>query len=609
IVESDSIQYKGKNSSALSKLKTFYRTCMDEKTIDSIGASRVLQLISELGSWTVTTKNITQWNRQTWSLQTTIEKLHVMGIGNLFFMRVLTDQQNTSRHNIWVLQSGVNLHPSMYNNSEITDTVVLVAQQMAVLLGGDVSTSTEKLKKAFEFEKNLALINVPVEKLQNPVDRYKKITIGQLKETLLPWFNFTNYLNVMFGDREIPNNTEVIYPTPSYFTELKQLINNTDKEVLANYLMISFVSKILDYLPTAFKQAELKLTQLIYGLKTLSPREDICLSKTRQYFGFAISSVYVERYFSAESKTKVSAAIEEIKHEFIANLKDVKWMDDVTREKIEEKAYSITNNIGYPDWILDVEKLDEYFEDINIIDGEYLKTILNFSMESTFQNMHLLWETPARDKWLKSPDEVNAYYGRLENNVVVMAAILQPPFFIPTFPDSFNYGTIGMIAGHEVTHGFDSSGRYYDKDGNLGDIWTKPAAAGFAKGAECFKNQYNSYSVQGENLDGLLTLGENIADNAGVKLAYQAYKKSTKPSELSLPGLNLTDDQLYFVGFSQLWCALYSSSYEKAALKTEIHSNNRYRVIGSLSNNVDFAKAFNCPVNSPMNPENKCKVW
>ncbi|XP_069101995.1 uncharacterized protein [Argopecten irradians] len=216
--------------------------------------------------------------------------------------------------------------------------------------------------------------------------------------------------------------------------------------------------------------------------------------------------------------------------------------------------------------------------------------------------------------WAMIPTEVNAYYSPTYNSIAFPAGILQKPFFDPDFPVPFNFGTVGMIIGHELTHGFDNSGRKFDLHGNLHNWWTNASIDGFKRHAGCMVKQYSSYVVEGIDIHirGDTTLGENIADNGGIKTAYQAYRqwRNSHSSELqNLPGLDLDDDQLFFVGFSQLWCSYYTPAYAKQSIITDEHTYARYRVIGALSNSDAFARAFHCPANTPMNPDHKCVVW
>ncbi|KAH9487491.1 Membrane metallo-endopeptidase-like 1 [Bulinus truncatus] len=212
--------------------------------------------------------------------------------------------------------------------------------------------------------------------------------------------------------------------------------------------------------------------------------------------------------------------------------------------------------------------------------------------------------------WLAYPHDVNGQYYNNWNQVFILAALLNKPFFSIDYPRSYFYGILGGILAHEVIHGFDSRGRMHDKFGNLKDIWTPHVAEEYERRAQCFIEQYNGYEVlPGHNISGSLTLAENIADNGGIKMAFGAYKLSIGSDDFTLPGLNLTSDQLFFVGFGNTLCAKYSDEFSISSIQTEVHTKTMFRVIGTVSNSREFSVAFNCPLNSPMNPVNKCEIW
>ncbi|KAH9519959.1 Endothelin-converting enzyme 1 [Bulinus truncatus] len=285
------------------------------------------------------------------------------------------------------------------------------------------------------------------------------------------------------------------------------------------------------------------------------------------------------------------------------------WLDDETKRNLKEKAQAMTNQVGYPDWILDPSILDAEYEDLEIEEGEYFRNFIHSIKFHTNIEKRKLRQPPVRNVWLIPPDTVNAYYNLHENEVVVLAGILQEPIVSKDYPTPYLYGTLGAILAHEIVHAFDSSGRLFDKDGNLKDNWTPHVAEEFDKRAQCLIDQYNTFEVYGQNINGLLTLGENIADNGGVKMAYRAYKSAIKSHDLSLPGLNLTDDQLYFLGLSHFYCAKYTKDYAISSIRNDDHAHDQFRVIGTVSNSKEFSAAFNCPLKSPMNPEKKCEVW
>lgn len=216
-----------------------------------------------------------------------------------------------------------------------------------------------------------------------------------------------------------------------------------------------------------------------------------------------------------------------------------------------------------------------------------------------------------RKEWFLGPSQVNGYYSSQQNRIVFLAAILQPPFYNPKYPKYLNFGGIGMVIGHEITHGFDGSGRYYDKDGNLNNWWSPRSLRGFVTRANCLAKQYSQFDVYGKKINGNQTLNENIADNGGIKLAFRAYKTLVEKegTEGALPGLGLTEDQLFFVGFARAWCSLYKKKAAYRQLETDSHSYPKYRVVGTLRNYDKFAEAFNCKPGSAMNPMKKCSLW
>ncbi|XP_059156550.1 endothelin-converting enzyme 1-like [Physella acuta] len=609
ILESPGVDLQGRSSSAIAKVKALYRSCMNESNIKSQGVTRLLQMIDQMGSWTVSTTGLTKWVNTTWSLENSLVYLHQYDINPLFKLNVKKDFENSTKHVLFLSQSGVLLTFAMYNNSAYFTALLDTYVQLGQLLGGTQAHVRRKMTEVAEFEKRLAGIFEKPEDLINPASMNNKFSVKEFQNKIGQWMNVKNYLNKRFELRTFKDEDELVVATKFYFEKLKSIIDSTDKEVLANYMVLQLVIHSADYLPDTFSEASLGLQRAISGVGVLSPRHERCLLKTRTHMGFALSSLYVQGHFRADSKAKVVSTLDEIQKQFVANLDDVTWLDDVTRQRLVEKGNAITQNVGYPDWILDPVTLDGYYQAIEVKDGEFLYNFFNVSFSEVAKEMEKYGKPYDRSEWHKSPDEVNAYYDMYNNHIVVLAAILQPPYFTLSYPQSFIYGTIGMVLGHEITHGFDSTGRNFDKDGNLGNIWTEASAQGFGQNANCMVDQYSSYTVQGQNLRGTLNLGENIADNGGLKFSYMAYKTAVTSPEQALPGLELTDDQLFFLGFSQLWCGHYSPEYEITSIQTQRHTHNRYRVIGTVSNSQEFSRAFNCPSHSPMNPEKKCQVW
>lgn len=285
-------------------------------------------------------------------------------------------------------------------------------------------------------------------------------------------------------------------------------------------------------------------------------------------------------------------------------------MSSLTKTNARIKANAIAEDIGYPDFIKDPAKLAATIKDLTV--GEYLfentKNALTFVADETYGSL----DKPVdRDQWFMGPSQVNGYYSPRQNRIVFLAAILQPPFYNPNYPKYLNYGGIGMVIGHEVTHGFDGSGRLFDKDGNINNWWSPFSFAGFSSRANCLSEQYSKFEVYGKKIDGNQTLNENIADNGGLKLAFKAYKSlvAKEGTEGALPGLGLTEEQLFFIGFAQPWCSIYKKKAALLQLQTDSHTFPKYRIFGPLHNYDKFAEAYKCKAGSPMNPAKKCTLW
>lgn len=286
-------------------------------------------------------------------------------------------------------------------------------------------------------------------------------------------------------------------------------------------------------------------------------------------------------------------------------------MDEDTRKSAKEKADAIYNMIGYPSFIMDPKELDKVFNDYTAVPDLYFENAMRFFNFSWRVTADQLRKAPNRDQWSMTPPMVNAYYSPTKNEIVFPAGILQAPFYTRSSPKALNFGGIGVVVGHELTHAFDDQGREYDKDGNLRPWWKNSSVEAFKQQTECMVEQYSNYSVNGEPVNGRHTLGENIADNGGLKAAYRAYQNWVQRNgpEHTLPTLGLTNDQLFFLGFAQVWCSVRTPESSHEGLITDPHSPSRFRVIGSLSNSKEFSQHFHCPLGSPMNPHHKCEVW
>ncbi|XP_069936671.1 neprilysin-4 [Cherax quadricarinatus] len=323
--------------------------------------------------------------------------------------------------------------------------------------------------------------------------------------------------------------------------------------------------------------------------------------------------MFVKRYFPEASKNDTHEMISLIRDSFKDALEEAHWMNQETRSVAQEKVDTIIKNVGYPEYLLNNTYMDTIYSELSFNPDTHFENVIKMLQFHARTNHNLLAIPVNRTAWVTSPAVVNAYYSRSKNMIVFPAGILQPPFYHPAFPRSLNYGGIGVVIGHEITHGFDDRGRQFDKNGNLQQWWTPDDVSKFYQRASCMLDQYGEYKVDdvGLKINPVNTLGENIADNAGIKISYQAYQNWRKNNEetVTMPFVNLSHDQLFFLNFGQIWCEVNSPEAMLTKIRSGQHSPNRFRVIGTLSNSEEFSQAFNCPVGSKMNPERKCRVW
>lgn len=336
----------------------------------------------------------------------------------------------------------------------------------------------------------------------------------------------------------------------------------------------------------------------------------VCLGQTNRHFGMALGALFVHEHFSAASKAKVQQLVEDIKHILGQRLEELDWMDAETKAAARAKLQYMMVMVGYPDILLKPEAVDKEYE-FEVHEKTYFKNILNSIRFSIQLSVKKIRQEVDKSTWLLPPQALNAYYLPNKNQMVFPAGILQPTLYDPEFPQSLNYGGIGTIIGHELTHGYDDWGGQYDRSGNLLHWWTEASYSRFLHKAECIVHLYDNFTVYNQRVNGKHTLGENIADMGGLKLAYYAYQKWVREHgpEHPLHRLKYTHNQLFFIAFAQNWCIKRRSQSIYLQVLTDKHAPEHYRVLGSVSQFEEFGRAFHCPKDSPMNPAHKCSVW
>uniref|UniRef100_A0A3B1IG29 endothelin-converting enzyme 1 n=1 Tax=Astyanax mexicanus TaxID=7994 RepID=A0A3B1IG29_ASTMX len=561
------------SSEAEKKAQFYYLSCLNEQRIEELGAQPLVDLIAKTGGWNIT---------ETWDKDNFMDVLKTVSgpyrAQPFFTVGVSVDPKNSNSNVIQVDQSGLFLPSRDYylnkTNEKVLKAYLDYMVELGLLLGGDKNSTQNQMQQILDFETALANITVPQDERRDEEKIYHKITIAEL-QTLAPAVEWLDYLSSVLSPLELNDTEPVVVYAKEYLQQVSELINKTDRNLLNNYMIWNLVQKGASSLDQRFENAQDKLLESLYGTK------------------------------------KAEGMINEIRTAFQDALDHLNWMDDQTRKAAKEKADDIYDMIGYPDFILDPKELDDVYDGYDVSEDNFFQNMLNFYNFSARVMADQLRKPPNKDQWSMTPPTVNAYYMPTKNGIVFPAGILQAPFYARDHPKALNFGGIGVVMGHELTHAFDDQGREYDKTGNLRPWWQNSSVDAFKNRTECMVDQYTQYTINGEHINGKQTLGENIADNGGLKAAYHAYRSwvKTNGEEKSLPAVNLTNDQLFFVGFAQVWCSVRTPESAHEGLMTDPHSPPKYRVIGTLSNSPDFSQHFNCPLGSPMNSGHRCEVW
>ncbi|XP_050316058.1 endothelin-converting enzyme homolog [Anthonomus grandis grandis] len=601
----------------------YYESCLDANdTVETLGAKPMIDLIAKLGGWNVTTKGFSVSN---WTLQNTLQIVqNKYSIGALFSYGVGEDDRNSSRHVLQLDQSGLAL-PTRDNYLNKTAEHVKVLQayleymtKVGILLGGEPNVTRKQMQAIVDFETKLANITTPSEQRRDEESLYHLMTLAELQEkaNFIDWRQFfENAMKVV--QKKVGARQQIIIYAPEYMSNLTKLLeeyqNTTEGKItLNNYLVWQTVKVFTLCLSKPFRDAYKGLRTALMGSDGADePQWRYCIQDTNNVLGFAIGAIFVREVFDVRSKEQAEVMINNVRNAFKRNFDNLKWMDEQTRKLAIDKADAISDMIGYPEFIKDINHLDERFENLSIRSDAYFENNVNINFYNLKKNLEKINEPVNKTTWSMVPSTVNAYYTPTKNQMVFPAGILQSPFYDPSFPSALNYGAMGVVMGHELTHGFDDQGRQYDKNGNLNHWWKNKTVERFKERTKCVVNQYEKYEIENNRVNGNQTLGENIADNGGLKAAYHAYLDVAKeePEPKKLPGLDLSHKQLFFVAFAQVWCSTTTKEATTLEIEKDSHAPAKFRVIGALSNLKEFSEQFQCRLGSKMNPVNKCEVW
>ncbi|XP_038213219.1 neprilysin-4-like isoform X2 [Zerene cesonia] len=605
------------------KAKALYRTCIDVDKMEARGIQPIQDLLAELGlprGPPAASSNVS-WEEVAGRARRTL------GLSVLLSVQVLEDVRNTSRNRVVIEQvtPGFSerylLHPEQFAH-ELEQYHTYIRDMIAVV---DSETDAEKFADDIvEFSKSLARIMTPMEVRRSGAHLFHDVSVAQFVRGAAggpaqwPEHDWAGYLRTVFSNTSValrPAEDRLIVMDLPYLQRLAALLSDTDPLLLERFMWWSVFSTVSPMSVSRFRELGFAFSRAVFGLRTRAPRWKTCAANVNANFGLALSLLYVQSHFDNASRIKALEMVSDVRAAFAAGVARLGWMDEATRARTLRKLRAIRNFVGFPAWLLNATRLDRHYRHAEVVEGNLFETFLKLTQAAVKKSFETLREKPDRNRWVATATTVNAFYSATLNSVTFPAGILQPPFYGNGI-EAINYGSIGAIMGHEVTHGFDDQGRRYDEEGNLKQWWTAGTLEQYHERVQCIVQQYSQYHMQqlpNYTVHGFNTQGENIADNGGLRAALRAYglqrRRAARPAP-RLPGLpHYSPDQLFFLGFAQIWCGNSTVGALKSNLVEGVHSPNRIRVIGTLSNMKEFSDAWQCAPGSPMNPEHKCVLW
>jgi putative endopeptidase len=580
------------------KVADYYAACMDEGSIEQRGARDLQAAFAHIDAL-----------REPAALSREVALLHKNGVFPLFRIRSEQDSKDATQVVGEISQGGLSLPDRDYYLKDDPKTLALqqafrahVARSLS-LAGSAAERAASDAEAIFALERSLAEAQWTRTEMRDPRRVYNRADRQGLVR-LAPRFDWSSYLEEL-GHPDVEAFTAT---TPKFLERVNAMLEDTKIETWRAYLKWHLLSSMAGAraLPNAFYNAHFAfVSQHFTGAKRPEPRWKDCVRTVDRGLGEALGQAFVRRHFGPEAKQKTRELVAAVEEAMGKDLDALAWMDEPTRRRAREKLAAVNNKVGYP------EEFRRY-DTLTIEPASFFNSLLAARAFEVNRDLSKIGKPLDRKEWHMTPPTVNAYYNPSMNEMVFPAGILQRPYFVRGAPDAVNYGAIGMVVGHELTHGFDDEGRQFDARGNLAEWWSPSVGAEFDRRAACVARQYEGYqAVDDVNVNGRLTLGENIADLGGLKLAYAAYQASRagKPPEAVVAGF--TPAQAFFLGFAQSWCTGVRPEFARLRALTDPHSPPRWRVNGPLSNLPEFRQAFSCRAGSRMvrSGEEQCEVW
>jgi putative endopeptidase len=575
------------------KIGDYYATCMDEATINARGRQPLdanLQQVAALGG-------VDQ-------LPELLAAPHTIGVDAFFGFSAEGDFKDASTVIGFVDQGGMGLPDRDYyfrtdaKSAEIRRQYVEHVSKMMTLAGASPQEASAAASTVMRLETALAKAALDLVSRRDPARVYHKLPMAEL-QALTPEYDWSRY----FQGVGAPQMAAVNVTEPDFIRAMGRVLASTPLDDLKTYLRWQLIHANAVILSAPFVDENFRFySAVLSGVQEQRPRWKRCVGYVDSDMGEALGQAFVKETFGPEAKADMLKMVADVEGALERDIQALDWMTDATKAEARTKLHAIANKIGYPDKWRDYGAL-------TIERGDALGNSQRSNAFEFRRQMNRIGKPLDKSEWDMTPPTVNAYYHPLQNNINFPAGILQPPFYGAGRDAAVNYGGAGAVIGHELTHGFDDQGRQFDAQGNLNDWWTPADAKAFEQRAGCIADQYSSYTAIDEvKVNGKLTLGENAADNGGVRIALMAYLASSAAKDATaLEGF--TPEQRFFVGYAQLWCENRRPEFERLQAQTNPHSPGRYRVNGVVSNMPEFQKAFSCPAGAAMARQPACRVW
>jgi putative endopeptidase len=578
------------------KIGDLYSSCMDEKAVDAKGIAPLQPELDRIAA--VTDKA---------SLIDEIAHLRLVGAGSLFSFYSNSDLHNADQVIAYIDQGGLTLPDRDYYIKDDPDQVqkrqrlVAYATQLFTLAGQTPQQAADSADTVLQIETLLAADSMDRTKRRDPKNRDHKMSRD---EAIALGSNF--YLSRYFEAVGAPNFSQLNVVNPDFFKQVNGVLQSESLDALKTYVTWHALNAAAPWLSQPFVDANFKLQQDLTGQKEIQARWKRCVNLTDRELGEALGQKYVEVTFGPESKARMLKMVDALEKSLNGDIHELSWMSEDTKKQAKVKLDAIRNKIGYPDVWRD-------YSSVTIKPDDLLGNVARANAFESRRQIAKIDKPLDRKEWGMTPPTVNAYYSAAFNEIVFPAGILQPPFFDKSIDDAVNFGGIGLVIGHELTHGFDDQGRKFDPQGNLHDWWTEQDGKEFEKRASCIADEYSGFvAVDDKHLNGKLTLGENTADNGGARIALAALEHviaddKTGKEDRKIDGF--TPEQRFFLGFARVWCEKRRPEVARLGVLTDPHSPGKFRVDGVVQNMPEFQKAWGCKAGQPMVAENACHVW